>query len=144
MAYGDSFSDPPRCSRGGVCIKSSEETCTHGCVVAEKPTQQLAEPPLTPEEEEELLEDSRFTAGEDKPHVTWEEAKARARRRRPPYAVAYSVGGHAYELLLPGDATAIAEDGFLKISHDGPVLGIIRVMPVVRMEGADGADTDDG
>ncbi|KUJ70786.1 hypothetical protein ACZ90_00250 [Streptomyces albus subsp. albus] len=50
--------------------------------------------------------------------------------RRPPYALAYSAGGHAYELLLPGDASAVAEDGVLKISHDRPVLGIVRVMPI--------------
>ncbi|MGV9850411.1 hypothetical protein ACWDWU_16825 [Streptomyces sp. NPDC003442] len=88
------------------------------------------EPPLTPEEEEELPQDQKTVAA---PHL----------ERRPPYAVAYSAGGHAYELLLPGDASVMAEDGVLKILHDGgPVLGIIRVMPV-RTEGADGADAHD-
>ncbi|MDP9611531.1 hypothetical protein JOF35_003808 [Streptomyces demainii] len=37
----------------------------------------------------------------------------------------------------------MAEDGVLKILHDGgPVLGIIRVMPI-RTEGANGPDADD-
>ena len=86
------------------------------------------EAPLTPEEEEELPED---------------QIAPLQMERRPPYAVAYSAGGHAYELLLSGDASVMAEDGVLKILHDGgPVLGIIRVMPV-RTEGADGAHTDD-
>jgi hypothetical protein len=56
--------------------------------------------------------------------------------RRPPYAVAYSAGGHAYEVLLPGDARAEAVDGRLVIEHPGlQVLGITRVQPV-RTEGA--------
>lgn len=51
--------------------------------------------------------------------------------RRPPYAVAYSAGGHAYEALLPGDAIVSAVDGRLVIEHQGfPVLAIERVMPV--------------
>jgi hypothetical protein len=55
--------------------------------------------------------------------------------RRPPYAVAYSAGGHLYEVLLPGDARAEAVDGRLIIEHPGfQVLGIIRVQPV-RTEG---------
>ncbi|WP_413114795.1 hypothetical protein ACK1X7_07255 [Streptomyces sp. CY1] len=87
------------------------------------------EPPLTPEEEEELPQDQQAVAA---PQL----------ERRPPYAVAYSAGGHAYELLLSGDASVTAEDGVLKILHDGgPVLGIIRVMPV-RAEGTNGADPD--
>jgi hypothetical protein len=49
---------------------------------------------------------------------------------RPPYAVAYSVGGQLYEAWLPGDATAVAEDGVLKIAHAGQVAGIVRVSPV--------------
>jgi len=52
--------------------------------------------------------------------------------RRPPYAVAYAVqDGHVYEIALPGDATVIAEDGLLKISHAlGPVLAITHVSPM--------------
>ncbi|MFG3509676.1 hypothetical protein ACGF5F_29710 [Streptomyces sp. NPDC047821] len=58
--------------------------------------------------------------------------------RRPPYAVAYSAGGHAYEVLLPGDARAEAVDGRLIIEHPGlQVLGIVRVQPV-RTESSDG------
>jgi hypothetical protein len=58
--------------------------------------------------------------------------------RRPPYAVAYSAGGHAYEVLLPGDARVEAVDGRLIIEHPGlQVLGIMRVQPV-RTENSDG------
>jgi hypothetical protein len=49
---------------------------------------------------------------------------------RPPYAVAYSVGGQLFESWLPGDATAVAQDGVLIIQHSGPVAGIVRVSPV--------------
>lgn len=55
--------------------------------------------------------------------------------RRPPYAVAYSAGGHLYEVMLPGDATASAVDGRLIIEHpDFQVLGIVRVLPVQQKE----------
>lgn len=57
--------------------------------------------------------------------------------RRPPYAVAYSVQGHLYEVALPGDATIRAVDGALVIQHAlGPVAGITRVVPVVNGESA--------
>lgn len=50
--------------------------------------------------------------------------------RRPPYAVAYAVaGGHEYEIALPGDASVIAEDGVLKISHPSAVLALTQVQP---------------
>lgn len=50
--------------------------------------------------------------------------------RRPPYTVAYAVeGGHAYEIALPGDASVIAEDGVLKISHPSAVLALTQVQP---------------
>lgn len=49
---------------------------------------------------------------------------------RPPYAVAYSVGGRLYETYLPGDATATAVDGMLQITHDEPVLAIVSVKPI--------------
>ena len=55
--------------------------------------------------------------------------------RRPPYAVAYSVNGHLYELALPGDATVVALDGTLIIEHSlGPVAGIVQVLPVKSKE----------
>lgn len=55
--------------------------------------------------------------------------------RRPPYAVAYSVLGHLYEVALPGDATVEAVDGALVIRHGlGPVAGICAVNPM-SMEG---------
>ncbi|MFB9393425.1 hypothetical protein ACFPM3_20320 [Streptomyces coeruleoprunus] len=50
--------------------------------------------------------------------------------RRPPYAVAYSVGGHLYEVLLPGDASASTVNGALVIEHSEQVLGIVRIKPV--------------
>lgn len=51
--------------------------------------------------------------------------------RRPPYAVAYSVAGHLYEIALPGDATVQATDGGLIITHTlGPVAGVVRVHPI--------------
>lgn len=57
--------------------------------------------------------------------------------RRPPYAVAYSVQGHLYEVALPGDATVRAVDGTLVISHRlGPVSGIVQVVPMQTREGA--------
>jgi hypothetical protein len=62
--------------------------------------------------------------------------------RRPPYAVAYSVQGHLYEVALPGDATVQAVDGALVIQHAfGPVAGIVRVLPVLnpQKEGSDGS-----
>lgn len=55
--------------------------------------------------------------------------------RRPPYAVAYSVGGHLYEVALPGDAMAQAVDGALIIKHAlGPVAGIVQVLPIETKE----------
>jgi hypothetical protein len=55
--------------------------------------------------------------------------------RRPPYAVAYSVQGHLYEVALSGDATVRAVDGALVIQHSlGPVAGIVQVLPVVNEE----------
>lgn len=55
--------------------------------------------------------------------------------RRPPYAVAYSVQGHLFEVALPGDASVRAVDGALVIQHHlGPVLGITQVLPVINEE----------
>jgi hypothetical protein len=51
--------------------------------------------------------------------------------RRPPYAVAYSVQGHLYEVALSGDATVRAVDGALVITHDlAPVAGIVQTRPM--------------
>ena len=55
--------------------------------------------------------------------------------RRPPYAVAYSVGGHLYELALPGDAAVQTVDGALIITHAlGPVNGVVQVQPIAGKE----------
>lgn len=82
----------------------------------------------------------RFCGHCEGPHATEdckgveepEEAAERPSRPapRPPYAVAYSVGGQLYETYLPGDATATAVDGMLQITHDGPVLAIVSVKPI--------------
>jgi hypothetical protein len=112
-------------------------------------------PPLTPEEEEEALpvEDwhcmhergcTRLLAGECL-HGCRDAADELSREaneppppqplRRPPYAVAYSVGGHLYEVALPGDATVQAVDGALIIQHAlGPVAGITQVLPIESKE----------
>lgn len=51
--------------------------------------------------------------------------------RRPPLAVDYSAGGHAYQILVPGDASVVAVDGALYIRHaEFPVLGISCVTPL--------------
>ena len=52
--------------------------------------------------------------------------------RRPPLTVAYSVvGGHAYEVSIPGDASVTAEDGALIIKHpSAEILAITRVAPM--------------
>jgi hypothetical protein len=55
--------------------------------------------------------------------------------RRPPHAVTYSVHGHPYKLVLPGDALVEAVDGGLIIRHTlGPVAGITGVVPVETEE----------
>lgn len=60
--------------------------------------------------------------------------------RRSPYAVAYAIeGGHLYEIALPGDASVIAEDGILKISHPGAVLALVQARP---MEVPDAVDAE--
>lgn len=93
-----------------------------------------AEPPMTPEEEEEAPEDEPIDTGIDTPQQP---------QRRPPYAVAYSVQGHLYEVALSGDATVRAVDGALVITHHlGPVAGVVQVRPMNTEGGADGAETD--
>lgn len=73
------------------------------------------------------------------PHASIEEEEACERerlappqpQRRPPYAVAYAVQGHLYEVALPGDATVEAVDGALVIKHAlGMVAGIVGVQPM--------------
>lgn len=75
---------------------------------------------------------------EDEPHWDLQPAPPPPQPdRRPPYAVAYSVQGHLYEVALPGDATVQAVDGALVIRHHlGPVAGITQVLPVINKESA--------
>lgn len=105
------------------CIYDVRKDCFHGCRAA---AEELAE------EAHEMAQD----ALED----DWRPPQP---ERRPPYAVAYSVGGHLYELHVPGDAAVKAEDGALVIQHHlGPVAGIVQVLPVLNERGADGAEAD--
>lgn len=102
-------------------------------------------PPLTPEEEERLA--ANFAAAraehderEGPPCSEVEgcdggcckaEPPPPQPQRRPPYAVAYAVQGHLYEVALPGDATVEAVDGALVIKHAlGMVAGIVGVQPM--------------
>ncbi|MBA2951453.1 hypothetical protein [Streptomyces himalayensis] len=105
-----------------------------------------AEPPLTPEEEEELPEDGEDTAQYhvvDGTKYLCHEGdhycpKPPQPERRPPLAVDYSAGGHPYQVLVPGDATVWAVDGALVIRHHGfPVLGITATTPF-RQEARNG------
>lgn len=114
MASEDSLSEPGCIYRDG-CIHATED-CEHGCRAAA----------------DELSRE----ANEMEPPPPQPE-------RRPPYAVAYSVQGHLYEVALPGDAAVKAVDGALIIQHHlGPVAGIVQVLPVINEGGADGADPD--
>jgi hypothetical protein len=101
------------------------------------------EPPLTPEEEEEAAPE---VAVDDfgQPirecyacdRVGCSGCAPPQPERRPPYAVAYSVQGHLFEVALSGDATVRAVDGALVIQHHlGPVAGIVSVLPVINKEG---------
>jgi hypothetical protein len=124
-----------------------------------------SEPPLTPEEEEEAAEDPTLPPPEGPEYDKCACGAVRARHvnaegacygedcdcfqfrpkaddppppqpeRRPPYAVAYSVSGHLFEVALPGDATVRAVDGALVIQHHlGPVAGIVSVLPIINKE----------
>lgn len=43
----------------------------------------------------------------------------------------YSAGGHAYQILAPGDVSVVAVDGALYIRHAGyPVYGIACITPL--------------
>ncbi|MET9385287.1 hypothetical protein ABZY09_30505 [Streptomyces sp. NPDC002928] len=101
------------------------------------------EPPMTPEEEEQAPEDGKCACGEPEAPETVHRTDGPCfvkelppqPDRRPPYAVAYSVSGHLYEVALPGDATVRAVDGALVITHHlGPVAGIVQVLPVASKE----------
>lgn len=100
------------------------------------------EPPLTPEEEEEASKDRAICACGFDPYLDTLGHRAGCPTfdpiqpvRRPPYAVAYSVDGHLYEVALPGDATVTAVDGALVIKHGaGQVAGIVGIQPILAKE----------
>lgn len=97
----------------------------------EGPFQVDEDPPLTPEEEEQFCEIPHATIEEEEACERERLARMPQPERRPPYAVAYSVGGHNYEIALPGDATVRAVDGALIITHSlGPVAGIVQARPL--------------
>ncbi|MGW2169159.1 hypothetical protein ACWC1C_01350 [Streptomyces sp. NPDC001705] len=57
--------------------------------------------------------------------------------RRAPYVATYSVGGHLYEVAVPGDACLQAVDGALVIRHGlGPVAGLVGFQPLTVEEKA--------
>lgn len=100
------------------------------------------DPPLTPEEEEGSPEDRAICACGFDPYLDTLGHRAGCPTfdpiqpvRRPPYAVAYSVDGHLYEVACPGDATVTAVDGALIIKHGaGQVAGIVGIQPILATE----------
>lgn len=85
--------------------------------------------PAAPKAPPTPLEDGRPY----KPTRAGERTMPLAQQRRPPYAVAYAVGGaEAYEVLVPGDATVMAVDGHLEIRHPGEVQTILQVKPYLQ------------
>lgn len=130
----------PECPEGNGphCFDHGPDCCHCG--------KSAEEPPLTPEEEEELSE------GEGPPCSEVEGcdggccAKAPPPPQpagRPPFAVNYSVQGHLYQVAVPGDATVKAVDGALVIQHYlGPVAGIVQVLPIISEEAPRGAEAD--
>jgi hypothetical protein len=114
------------CVRPG-CIYDVETDCRYGCRAA---ADELSR------EANEMDERWAKAMGDDEPPPPQPE-------RRPPYAVAYSVHGHLYEVAVPGDAAVQAVDGALVIRHHlGPVIGIVQVLPVINEGGAHGAEAD--
>lgn len=88
---------------------------------------------VDPIEEELAQQEAAFEAAEQAARAALNDEWAPLPRvpRRPPYAVAYAIqDGHVYEIALPGDATVIAEDGVLKISHPGAVLALVQARPM--------------
>lgn len=138
---------------GDNCLDCVEFRCDHSRCDwkprEDKPTTVLFEryePPMTPEEEEQAPEDERPPLHPDDDHThrpKYFGPNAGTRcvdcnmpmppqpERRPPYAVAYSVGGHLYEVAIPGDASVRAVDGALVITHAlGSVAGIVQTAPL--------------
>jgi hypothetical protein len=150
-ACGDSCKYEPRCEgcghtkgEGCGCPPPHEHAYKYqtggvfkcACGAVALLTEPGAEPPLTPEEEEQAPEDEALAQFEQ--DVL--DGKAGGPlppqpEQRPPYAVAYSVQGHLYEVALSGDATVRAVDGALVIQHSlGPIAGIVQTRPVINEE----------
>lgn len=128
--------DHTRCGWKPRCTCGPDEACSE---CPETP----AEPPLTPEEEEEASKDEypacsncgNWHAPDDE--CVWSDPAPPQPDRRPPYLLAYSVQGHLYEIALPGDAIVAALDGRLVITHSlGPVAGICQIAPITNEESA--------
>lgn len=154
---GEGCGCPPKRTLCGSCDAGLPMECT--CPPEECVCDSPEEPPLTPEEEEELPPErgccgnpnctcggscdcDQVAEGPPCSEVEGCDGNCCAKAppppqpdRRPPYAVAYSVQGHLYEVALPGDATVQAVDGALIIRHHlGPVAGIVQVLPVINKE----------
>jgi hypothetical protein len=116
-----------------------------GCKAKWEETQEPEEPPMTPEEEEQAPEDECPECGDTGAcnGGPCPPASPPQPEQRPPYAVAYSVQGHLYEVALSGDASVRAVDGALVIQHTlGPIAGIVQTRPVINERSADGAQAD--
>lgn len=112
------------CANESGCYHQRTNDCENGC--------RHAADELSREANEMVCQ--ACLAGAHGPNVHREEPPPQP-ERRPPYAVAYSVQGHLYEVALPGDATVRAVDGALVIQHHlGPVAGITSVLPVINKE----------
>lgn len=125
-------SECPCVREGGCC--HAPGVCLHGCREAADDLTRLGQEMEAPETVS-LLPDL-----EGMKPVGWtaewaDGVQPLAVPRRPPYTVAYAVeGGHAYEIALPGDASVVAEDGVLKISHPSAVLALTQVQPFMNTE----------
>ncbi|WP_437071921.1 hypothetical protein [Streptomyces sp. enrichment culture] len=138
---------------------------TCACDSFKLPPQEAPEPPLTPEEEEEAPEDDEWHCALCNSTDAYFDRSVCAEpcggshtrcgdcgaadggclneqpppqpERRAPYVATYSVGGHLYEVAVPGDACLQAVDGALVIRHGlGPVAALVGFQPLTVEERA--------
>lgn len=117
---------PPPEGPACTCGETACESQSCDCDSAPCPVDHAGE---APEDANKAICGSCYT---DHSKGSCEPAKAPPQpERRPPYAVDYSAGGHAFQVLVPGDAAVLAVDGALIIRHaDFPVLGISCITPL--------------
>ena len=132
------------CVNAGGCSNILSNQCAHGCRDAADELSREAQelpPPAGPEympcltcghiEPEHDLQALRCIVAGCKCKRYSVEPSPPQPERRPPLAYAYSVQGHLYEVALSGDATVVAQDGALIITHSlGPVAGIVQARPL--------------